>query len=536
MTLLIVDDEYYSVENLRNKLDWPALGFQQVLCAYSMAQAQEIFAREKIHVMLCDIEMPQGSGLSLLEWVRDRRLGTECVFLTCYAKFDYASKALHLGSCDYLLKPVEKDELAAAIARAIERVQHQEAQRLNALHADYWASGAAQRAKQFWFRLANGLIAPTRREIDRELRVHRLTSGWMDQTFCPVLLDCVPTERTDQWEINLYEYAVINILQEVFFSLESAEDCQKTDFARVVVKLNRQQYLIPLPAPENRTALLAQCKNALTACADVLPGIFRLFAGGACRIEQIPAVCSDLQQESRERIARENMVFDAASRAASEDAPAALPDKHWGDLLLERRFDELQQEIQLSLLRLSQRSGARRRDLTVFYHDFSQMLYAHLDRSGASAHKLFATPELEALSENACSSVRDMERWTRAVLAAYREHINAVQEASTVIEEVRRYIREHLAEELSRNELAAAVYLSPDYLSHLFPEKTGMSLTAYITGERIRRAKELLVQNHLSIRDVALASGFQNISYFSKQFKRVTGMTPQEFRKGADGK
>lgn len=67
MKLLIVDDEFYSVENLRNKLDWANIGFKQVFCAYSMAQAQKIFAQEQIDIMLCDIEMPQGSGLDLLE-------------------------------------------------------------------------------------------------------------------------------------------------------------------------------------------------------------------------------------------------------------------------------------------------------------------------------------------------------------------------------------------------------------------------------------------------------------------------------------
>jgi len=530
MTLLIVDDEYYSVENLRNKLDWPALGFHQVLSAYSMAQAQEIFLREKIDVMLCDIEMPQGSGLDLLEWVREQNYDTQCIFLTCFAKFDYASQALRLDSSDYLLKPVEAGELAAAVSRTVERVRQREAQKRSALHAAYWESGAAQRAQQFWFRLASGQVSPSRKEIARELKMHQLAPELLDGTFCPVLLECVPTERTDQWEATMYEYAVINILQEIFFSLEP--EAGEAGFAGVVVKLNRQQDLIPLPVSEDRPKLLARCEGALAACVDALPGIFRFFVGGICPLEQFAECCAALQREAKEQVVQQNAVFDTAVRTPQGNAPAALPIEQWGDLLLAQRFDDLRQEIRLALMRLSQQDHVYRRDLTAFYHDFSQMLYTHLERDGASAHKLFADPELELLSENACSSIQDMERWTSRMLAAYREHADASRETGTVIEDVRRYIREHLSEELNRNELAAAVYLSPDYLSHLFPEKMGMSLTAYITNERIRRAKELLAKHNLSIRDVALSSGFQNISYFSKQFKRVTGMTPQEFRRG----
>ena len=79
MTLLIVDDEYYSVENLKNKFDWVSFGFTDVLCAYSMSQAQRIFEKEAVHIMICDVEMPHGSGLELLQWVREKKYDTECM-------------------------------------------------------------------------------------------------------------------------------------------------------------------------------------------------------------------------------------------------------------------------------------------------------------------------------------------------------------------------------------------------------------------------------------------------------------------------
>ncbi|MCI2049371.1 MAG: response regulator [Lachnospiraceae bacterium] len=122
MNLLIVDDEYYSVESLKQKLDWAELGFGNVYGAYSLKQAQQYFHDGMIDVMLCDIEMPHGSGLELLAWVREKKYATACIFLTCHAKFDYATTAIKLGSTDYLLKPVNAEELSDAIRRAVQRL------------------------------------------------------------------------------------------------------------------------------------------------------------------------------------------------------------------------------------------------------------------------------------------------------------------------------------------------------------------------------------------------------------------------------
>ena len=122
MNLLIVDDEYYSVELLKGILDWNEMGFQEVYTAYSMMQAQDVLKSKTVDIMLCDIEMPRGTGLDLLEWIREHKYRTECIFLTCHAKFDYAQSAIKLDSVDYLLKPVSDAPLKDAISRAVRRL------------------------------------------------------------------------------------------------------------------------------------------------------------------------------------------------------------------------------------------------------------------------------------------------------------------------------------------------------------------------------------------------------------------------------
>ena len=132
MNALLVDDDRYFVAALREKIDWPSLGIDEVYSAYNIRGAREIIERHAIRVMLCDIEMPQGSGLELLAWIRERAYPVQAIFLTNYADFHYAQKALELQSLDYYLKPVALDKLYPGIAKAVGRAREEEARQMAA--------------------------------------------------------------------------------------------------------------------------------------------------------------------------------------------------------------------------------------------------------------------------------------------------------------------------------------------------------------------------------------------------------------------
>ena len=75
------------------------------------------------------------------------------------------------------------------------------------------------------------------------------------------------------------------------------------------------------------------------------------------------------------------------------------------------------------------------------------------------------------------------------------------------------------------------MYLNPAYLSRLFRKETGLSLTDYMVEQRLRKAKAELESTNIKISDIAVSVGYSNFSHFSKLFKKLTGLTPQEYRK-----
>lgn len=522
MNLLIVDDEFYSVEGIYEKLQGAHLGFANIFRAYSFAQAQTLFSGETIDILITDIEMPKGSGLDLVAWIRDGKHPTVCIFLTSFATFDYASTAVKLQGFDYLLKPVEEQALIDCVRRAIARAEQIAEEGRRQAQASKWQSARVQLVEQFWHELIEGALPSEPAFIADHIARKGLPPEYMDTRFFPILLRCRRDDGEGTWNRHLFEFAQKNILSEIFFGEEEIP---------AIVRISEPYYLIAAPYAQDRGTLMEKCQRALTVCGEHLAGRFCFFVYGDCGISEMRETAHALLAFARQQLDTRSCVRDASRAQAPQTEVLRLPADAWAELLLMKKTDALLEEARAFLNALHLRDNASRDDLTHFYHDFMQITYSAMDRNGAAAHQLFDRGLPATPLENACDSIENMRLWVEQVLANYRACMDAVSHSSNAIQTVCQYIRGHLADDLTRDLLAATVFLSPDYLSHVFREKTGKSLTGYIMEQRIRHAKELLLQGDRSVRDIALMSGFQNISYFSKQFKRATGKTPQAYRK-----
>ena len=122
-SILLIDDEIVALNALETRIPWHKYGVDKVYKAFSMQQAQKLFQEYAIDILFCDIEMPQGNGLELFEWVKSFYPYVECVYVTCHADYDYMRQALKLGSFDYILKPVDEEDVDAAIGEFNEKLE-----------------------------------------------------------------------------------------------------------------------------------------------------------------------------------------------------------------------------------------------------------------------------------------------------------------------------------------------------------------------------------------------------------------------------
>lgn len=127
MKLLIVDDQESVINGLLDGIDWSGLSVDQVLTASNALEAKNIFERESVDIVLCDIEMPVESGIDLFHWVRKKGYSPYFVFLTSHAEFSYAQEALRLGAAEYIVQPAPYSEIARVVTKAVCAVRKEKA-------------------------------------------------------------------------------------------------------------------------------------------------------------------------------------------------------------------------------------------------------------------------------------------------------------------------------------------------------------------------------------------------------------------------
>lgn len=147
--------------------------------------------------------------------------------------------------------------------------------------------------------------------------------------------------------------------------------------------------------------------------------------------------------------------------------------------------------------------------------------------------------EYEEKNENYLASVSSLVTWMLIELSrAYNADavdgvaytLNARLKHKKIISEVLNYVEEHYKEDINLKELADSLYVNQAYLCREFKKSTGYSMMKFITNKRIREARELLRNTDLSVSEVGITVGYNNISHFHTMFKKEIGISPKEFR------
>ena len=137
-----------------------------------------------------------------------------------------------------------------------------------------------------------------------------------------------------------------------------------------------------------------------------------------------------------------------------------------------------------------------------------------------------------ALKIEAMQSVSECENLLKYMVKKYCRLVNkhSQKSYSLLIQKVTTQIESDISSDLTLNNLASIFQVNPSYLSSLFKKETGATLTEYVNKKRVERAKELLVTTNLQIQNISQRCGMLDVNYFTKTFKKHTGLTPKKYR------
>lgn len=280
--------------------------------------------------------------------------------------------------------------------------------------------------------------------------------------------------------------------------------------------------------PVSIQELKDRCRGAAKA-AENNNWLLGFYIGHPCLPEQLLS-----QWEKLEEISEEDVGY--SSRVVQLETPnhkqlAQHPEmSQWRVLLEQGRCMEVLEGVSGVILRLAREDRLDAQWLSRFRDDFLLEIYRALQIHGIPAEKVLTEQLAGEEFNRSVSSVQQFHGWLQVILGNMAEFLET-ETPDTLVKKAQKYILQNLDQPLSRDDVAAHVFISSGYLGRMFKKELNMSLSEYVYTERMKLAAKMLEQSDLYVTSVALNVGFSNFPYFSTQFKRFTGLTPVEYRK-----
>jgi two-component system response regulator YesN len=522
--ILIVDDEVLVRVGLKTTIDWEALGFTIVSEASNGEQGYENYQKYRPDVIFTDIRMPKQDGLWLVEKIRREDTEAKILVLTCYDEFSYARKALKSGADDYILKSeVEDEELIKLMASVKEKLDHQN--REKAMKENILAD-----PKNLKHSVFNDLRQKSFM-IDESLQKDLTELGFpiADTAFAFIGISVrMPGEaRTDTAQVT---EAVLNILYEQLNQYSVAYvDGQQSNL-----------YLIFASSPKlNATELkrmLAFVTNGARQYFDV--PVNAVYSGVFGQLELAEKRYREFAEKSQVLFYRYK---DGSSIRQAETVGFTEPNvfelrKTWNRAYIEViGYENLEKAKELIRQMGDYFEQQQVSPMTV------KIFYSNLMGDLFSSYGLF-------LSDREIFEAHEAYHY-RITDAGYLEDINKLFDGFSadlihVIRDMRynnsryminqalNFIEYHYAEDISLEDVAKELSLSKHYLCAVFKKETGENMSLYINKLRIEKAKQLLLESDVKIKELFEKVGYSNQQYFSKIFKKITGMTVVEYKEG----
>ncbi|WP_261301632.1 response regulator transcription factor [Paenibacillus andongensis] len=524
MKCLMIDDDIPTVEVMRDFIDWNSLGIGAVLTAHNITDAKVLIDADKPDIIICDIEMPRGSGLDMIKWVRDNHHDCAFIFFTCHENFEFASTAISYNTDAYLIKPFDKSKVEAALAKTVNSLRAKNQLQAYSQFGASWLKNKSFVEQSFWRDILFAQISPRLDLIHGEIRKRDLSLE-LEHGYSLVLTSIGKSDIQDSWNESTFIYAFSNLTSETMLDnlhLSHVINYQQDDRYYVATIISGSSSL---------EEITTRCRQQIRYCREFFQCTATCYISKKVPIDVLHATKTILEVMDRNNIIyKGNAHYQEDRFEYVTNESYTLDVNGFESLFIEGEKVQIVNKLKKDLESLTKSNKLDAGIMHSIKQDFMQLVYSILYKNKIHAHKLFSDNFSGILLQKSEHSVMDMMKWAAFVTNKTIDYLREVKQSESVVEKVKTFIRNHYHQELSREDVAASVYLSPDYLAKMFKNKTGLSMKDYLNEHRILIAKERLIQGNESIGTIAVEIGFDSISYFSTVFKKITNETPNAFR------
>ncbi|SMP63449.1 response regulator transcription factor [Anoxynatronum buryatiense] len=530
--VIIADDEVRICQLIIKLIEWEKHEMCLVGTAHNGVEALALVEKEKPDIVITDIRMPGCDGLEMIEKIKKIRNDVEFIIISGYGEFEYAKKAIALGVQEYLLKPINQNELLKSLMKVITCVNKKNDQ--IDLEKDYvmMLKDDVSKTRQSFL---NDLMFINARSYHE----HRLCE--INETYHFNFregLFGVACIKIDQESEN-GSLSLQNLMDEMTARLTAS--IQNLVYEGEVVRKQRTLYLIMNYSSEQKNNMEEEL-NQILEQSNQMEGRKQGFVVTIAIGEEkgdLNGLVESLGSASQ--LVEDRIVTGRGSVIMPKHQ---MMDQAVVDHLYHRFSKKFIPKIEhLDLEGIERAIGAFKKEIEqvpisgAYLKQMVQETLHLYEMTMKSSHSHFSTAiEHENVLIRRLEQASSVDELFEALSFHITTSISAFIEDGSrsglkSIRQAKKYIEENYMNQLTLEEVGTHIGFNACYFSSVFKKETGSSFVEYLSKTRIEKAKALLKESDLRILDVSLMVGYNDVKYFTKSFKKHTGLQPNEYRK-----
>ena len=529
--IILVDDEEEVRKGIIRKIDWEALGFQVVGDAENGQDALEKIEQLEPDVVMTDIRMPYMDGLTLTSWIRQKYPSVKVLIFSGFDDFEYAQKAIKLNVTEYILKPVNVEELTRILNRVRENLDQEIEQRrdVDRLRESYLSSLPILRELFLNDMVRGNMPAENIRQKLEEYKIDILgAEKWLTAVIN------VENEASEETGLTLHQEKEL-----IPISVKSLLEDNLKDYCRFMAFNSAVgvTLIAAVDGERKQTSLIDLLGDIGKEIKRILQVTFTIGIGYFSReLEQLPAA----YQSAVDALGYREIVGTGKTIYINDMEPVSrgklqLETRDEADLIAVVKFGT-REKIEAAAKNFAARmEGARvhMRQLQVYQMSIINCLIRLMQQQDLELGAMFGTDEMYGKVIYGNMKPEEFASVITEVGCRMNEAMNRERDktAKKVILEAKQYILDHYQDpELSVDVMCRQLHMSPAYFSTVFKRETGQTYIAYLTEVRLDKAVELLNTTDDKTYVIAQKVGYQEQNYFSYVFKKRFGISPTKFR------
>lgn len=538
--VLLVDDEPLILTGIQSMINWEDYDCVITDKASNGKQALEKMEKSMPDIVITDIKMPVMTGIEFMQECRDRGYDTVFILLTNLEEFSLAKSALALGAADYLVKmEMTQEMMGNSLKRATEMCNQKRILTDKIPHREFHPKDVKQTATGFFrdiLEKAGNLSDEFRKKWQEPVEKMELEQLYENG----VLMWIRPYKDRDLFE-NVSEDDRKEMLD---YAQSLMEQFMNRIHSRCCTLVWKRMGILAILPGQNRTEkyyrdtgkkicnILEDYFGCQTLVAISAP-MEDIWGGSKRALSQIKKIQEFYYYHSNEPVVLVSDVeahFWEERHARHDTFDISFLKKDLRQALVQQDKEKVNSVFEELSALFTEFHPAREQVVNACANLYYFFL-SYVEEDALIKEEMpYPSVVMEILLE--CFTLKAHTRWLLKFgswVGNTMENFHRGSKTDKIVEAAKEYVRENYGEKLTLAAIASKIGISQGYLSSVFKKQTGGNLNDYINQMKIEKAKELLEKHEYMMYEISDMLGFENPYYFSKVFKKLTGITPSEY-------